>query len=106
MAANDYTDFYTNCEYGIALWAAEALLSLKEYNPCLRLHVVSFEKQADKWTPDWRNRYFSIHERADSAIILKGGDNACNQYLIEHAGLIMHFDSQDAKNPLVRFLDN
>jgi uncharacterized phage-like protein YoqJ len=105
MTANGYTDFYTNCEYGIPLWAAEAVLTLKQLNPRLRLHVVAFEEQAGKWAPDWRNRYFSVHEQADSVTLLPGGKEECTQFLIENTDLTMYFESQDAKSPFVRFIN-
>ena len=61
-----YDSFYTNCEYGIPLWASEAVALLKQFNP-IELHIIMpFEEQAVHWSEDVRDRYFTLHEKADS----------------------------------------
>ena len=69
-----YDSFYTNCEYGIPLWAAEAVALLKQFNP-IELHIIMpFEEQAVHWSEDVRDRYFALHEKADSVEL------ACTKY--------------------------
>ncbi len=60
------SDFYVNCEYGIPLWSAEIVYALKKYND-IKLHiVVPCEEQASEWCEEWRDRYYRVHEAADS----------------------------------------
>ncbi len=61
-----YTDFYVNCEWGIPLWAAEAISALKMYND-IGLHiVVPYEEQSAHWSEDRRDRYYTVHAKADT----------------------------------------
>ena len=65
-----YTDFYSNCEYGVSLWAAEIVIALKMYND-IKLHIIMpYEEQATKWSEEYRDRYFAVHEKADSVELL------------------------------------
>lgn len=67
LYAQGYRSFYLNCEYGIPLWAAEIILAMKRLRGDVELHIVMpFEEQAVRWQEDIRNRYFRVHERADS----------------------------------------
>ncbi|MBD5143135.1 MAG: DUF1273 domain-containing protein [Oscillospiraceae bacterium] len=64
-----YDKFYLNCDYGIPLWAAEFILSLKAGNQ-IALHImIPYEEQTTDWTEELRNRYFAIHEKADSVTL-------------------------------------
>lgn len=68
------SSFCVNCEYGIPLWAAEIICALKQYNN-IRLHIViPFEEQTTDWGENLRDRYFAIHEKADTVVM------ASNQY--------------------------
>lgn len=60
-----YDEFYVNCEYGIPLWAAEAICSLKKYNEIYLYIVAPFEEQTTDWQEALRDRYFSMHRQAD-----------------------------------------
>lgn len=60
-----YDRFCVNCEYGVPLWAAECIAVLKRFN-AITLHIViPYENQAEKWPEAYRDRYYSIHQRAD-----------------------------------------
>lgn len=68
---NGFTEFLCNCEYGVPMWSAEIILLLKRFYPNIHLHIFSpYEEQAARWSADARNRYFTIHEKSDSAEIL------------------------------------
>ncbi len=87
------TDFICSCERGLPLWAAEAVLSLKLLYP-VRLNIsVPYEDQATKWTEPWRNRYFNIHEKADSIVFVNKqySDicyNECDKYMIDNSDML------------------
>jgi len=61
-----YEEFWVNCEYGIPLWTAELICAMKkDYD--LKLHIaVPYEEQSTNWFEEQRDRYFSLHQKADS----------------------------------------
>jgi len=64
-----YDRFYVNCDYGTPMWAAEFILNLKAGNR-IELHIMTpYEEQSTKWPEELRNRYFDIHEKADSVTL-------------------------------------
>ena len=69
-----YTEFYVNCEYGIPLWTAEIITALKLYNDIDLNIVVPFEEQCRDWCEENRDRYYAIHEKADSVVF------ACREF--------------------------
>lgn len=79
------TQFYTNCEYGISLWAAEFITELKKCNP-IQLHVViPYEEQTTNWPEDFRMRYFNVHRTADSAELISAHfQEKCYNYADKH----------------------
>ena len=61
-------DFYSICEEGIDLWAAENVLALIKEDNTVRLHcVIPYEEQAAKWQPSLRELYYTVLEQAESA---------------------------------------
>ncbi len=87
-----YTDFYSNCEYGISLWAAEIVIALKMYND-IKLHIViPYEEQSTKWSEEYRDRYFAVHEKAYTVTMIsnhytKDCYDKGNQYMIEQSDI-------------------
>ena len=61
-----YEEFWVNCEYGVPLWTAEFICAMKkDYD--LKLHIaVPCEEQSTNWFEEQRDRYFSLHQKADS----------------------------------------
>ena len=67
MILDGCCEFYVNSEKGIPLLAAEDLCSMKNNNPDVRINiVVPYENQSIDWSEELRDRYFSVHEKADS----------------------------------------
>ena len=67
------SDFLTTAEYGFPLFAAEAVLAARLLHPDNppRLHVVMpHEGQAHRWSDSVRERFYNIHEAADSVTML------------------------------------
>ena len=65
-----YDSFYVNCDYGTPMWAAEFILNLKAGNK-IELHIMTpYEEQTTDWPEELRNRYFAIHEKADSVTLV------------------------------------
>ena len=68
--AGGVTNFVCNCEWGVLLWAAEAVIALKNTFD-IRLNIVQpFEGQADRYSKEVRERFFNVHSRADSVITM------------------------------------
>ena len=49
LYCSGYTEFYSNCEYGVSLWAAETVIALKLYNDIKHHIVMPYEEQATQW---------------------------------------------------------
>ena len=70
LYCSGYTEFYSNCEYGVPLWAAEIIIALKMYND-IKLHIaMPHEEQATRWAEEYRDRFFTVHEKADTVKII------------------------------------
>ena len=70
LLAQGYEEFWLNCEYGVPLWAAEFLLRLRDGNPISVRITIPFEEQSTHWSEEIRDRYFAVHEQADSAVLI------------------------------------
>lgn len=67
MQANGITCFYIPLDSGIGMYCAEILLSMMEGNKQIELNCLQpFENQAAKWSPNLRDRYFSILEKCSA----------------------------------------
>lgn len=92
---NGITDFYTNCEPGASMWGAELILDLINHFPHLKLYcVIPYEEQAKKWTPQLRDRYYTILEKSTYNYLIstkfeKSCYLRCNEYLVNHTGLLL-----------------
>jgi uncharacterized phage-like protein YoqJ len=71
------TEFFTNCEYGVPLFAAEAVLAVRNTLD-VRLNVcMPHEHQADRYSREVRERFFDVHANADSVEILSRQEHDC-----------------------------
>lgn len=67
------SDYLTTCELGLPLWAAEAVIAIRTLRPKNppRLHIVMpHEGQAHRWSADAQERFYNVHEAADSVTML------------------------------------
>ncbi|MCI1269565.1 MAG: DUF1273 domain-containing protein [Ruminococcus sp.] len=93
------TNFVCNCEMGIPLWAAEAALCVRTLHP-VRLHIaIPYENQVALWADEWRERYFNIHEQADSVTMLQKQFEEdcyinCDRLMIDHSDLLLWVGSR------------
>lgn len=98
---NGVTDFYTNCEIGPPMWGAEAVLALMDKLKSLRLYcVIPYEEQATKWTPDLRDRYFTILEKCTAVHTIenhltKESYRLSGKYMVDHTNFVLAvYDNQ------------
>ncbi len=84
--------FYTGMAQGTDIWAAEIVVALKQSYPEANLRLIAvlpFEGQANKWSEDWRERYFDILAEVDDTVILQAHySSGCmqvrNRYLVDN----------------------
>lgn len=70
LYAQGYDTFYCSGEYGIPLWAAEIIILSEQSCAGLQLHIVMpYEEQAAHWSEELRDRWFRVHEKADSVTL-------------------------------------
>lgn len=99
LVSSGITHFVTDCEFGIPMWGAEIVLAQKIYDPEITLTVyIPCEEQAVKWTPDWRDRYFSIHEKADKVLNLNDR-TLCIDRLCGEANILIYVGENSAEIP-------
>ena len=54
-------DFYSVCQEGVELWAAEIVIYLMAGDDSVKLHcILPYEEQAARWHPDTRELYYNI----------------------------------------------
>jgi uncharacterized phage-like protein YoqJ len=98
LALNGITNFITDCEYGIPMWGAEVVLTQKIFMQEITLSIyMPHENQAIKWAPDWRKRYFDIHEKADDVVIYNDYEK-CMDEMCKNADMLIYVGSD---NPLI-----
>ncbi|NLG37449.1 MAG: DUF1273 domain-containing protein [Clostridiales bacterium] len=63
--------FISGADWGADLICAQIVLSLRTLYPKLRLIcVLPHEEQASRWSEQYRNRYFSVLQQADQALLI------------------------------------
>ena len=64
LRQQDVTQFYTACDHGIGLYAAEQINVLMERDRDMKLFCTApHEEQSTKWAPYLRERYFTMLEK-------------------------------------------
>ncbi len=72
IVENGVTHFISGMAIGVDIYAAEAVLKLKEKYPQITLEcAIPCETQAVKWSESWRERYFDIISRCDKETLFR-----------------------------------
>lgn len=94
--AQGYEDFYSGACYGFDILAGEAVLFLRDklQSPIRLLCALPYENQAQLWSEPWRDRYFSMLERADRVTTLqtrytRGCYHRRNAFMVERSSLLI-----------------
>ena len=88
-------DFYSGMADGTDVWAALAVLELKERHPGIRLHcIIPHPGQADRWPRPAQERYHSILDKADDVEVINPRSSSdCmmkrNRYMVDAAGYVL-----------------
>lgn len=83
--------FYTGMAQGTDIWCAQIVLELRHTSDLHLIAVVPYEGQADRWSVEYRERYFNILAECDDVITLQSHYSPdCfkkrNEYLVTHSG--------------------
>lgn len=94
LIAKGVTTFYSTCEYGIPLIAAELVLNLKRYNNISLIAYMPFEEQASRWSNDIRDRWFTLHDNAETVIsfttsFYDGCRLECEEEMIDESDIVL-----------------
>lgn len=87
--------FYTGMALGTDQWCAGIVLDMKRQYPNVRLTaVLPCETQANKWSPEQRERYFNTLAECDDVITLNARYTpGCmlerNRYMVDHAHYLL-----------------
>lgn len=89
--------FYAGMAQGVDIWCAQIVLEMKRKEPQADLHliaVVPYEGQADRWSVEYRERYFNTLAECDDVITLqarysKDSLQKRNEYLVKHSGYLI-----------------
>ena len=95
LASIGVTDFFSGMADGTDVWAAQAVLKLRENNPEIKLHcIIPHPGQETRWNRAAQDRYRAILALADDVQTLSpryydGCLQARNRYLIDAAGYVL-----------------
>ncbi|MDD4415931.1 MAG: SLOG family protein [Proteiniphilum sp.] len=87
--------FYSGMAQGVDQWGASIVLVMKQQYPNVRLTaVLPYETQANKWSPEQRERYFDMLTQCDDVVTLNlHYTSQCmlerNRYLVDHADYVL-----------------
>lgn len=101
LRQQDVTQFYTACDHGIGLYAAEQINVLMERDRDMKLFCTApHEEQSTKWAPYLRERYFRMLEDCTSidCISLQAQPDAqllAYQRIVDRSDMVLTvFDSE------------
>lgn len=93
MRKRGVTTFISGMAIGVDLWAAEIVLDLKRAYPDDKIRLfaaIPFEGQANKWSAEYRERYFNVLAKADDEITFhahytKSCMHERNRYMVDYS---------------------
>lgn len=99
-AALGYTGFFTGMSTGFDLWAAEAVLRARNTLPVQLFCAIPFDRQADRYPPEWKRRFNHCLLAADRVFALSrdyytGCYAARNRFMVDASSLLIcYFDGK------------
>lgn len=99
-AAQGYTGFFSGMSTGFDLWAAEAVLRARETLPIQLFCAIPFDRQADRYSPEWKHRFNHCLLAADRVFALSrdyyaGCYAARNRFMVDASSLLIcYFDGK------------
>lgn len=102
-------EFYTICEQGAELWAAQIILLIMKSDPTVKLHcIIPFEEQAAKWCESTRELYYTVLEYATDVTFLntrykEGCIDEARRSALDHTELVFAIVVNGEKNEMVKY---
>lgn len=99
-AAQGYTGFFSGMSTGFDLWAAEAVLRARETPPIQLFCAIPFDRQADRYSSEWKRRFNHCLLAADRVFVLSrdyyaGCYAARNRFMVDASSLLIcYFDGK------------
>jgi uncharacterized phage-like protein YoqJ len=89
--------FLSGMAMGVDIWCAEIALNLKKTYPAEKIRLVAvipYEGQANRWSVEYRERYYNILEKADEVVTLqtqyiKGCMQARNRFMVDSSSHVI-----------------
>lgn len=86
--------FICGMDLGVDFWAAEIVLDMKTTYPVTLECAIPHEGQANEWSEESRDRYFSIVQLADYETMLQTRYTPdcfrkCNHYMVDHSQFLI-----------------
>ena len=94
FASGGIVHYLSGMAEGVDLWAAQAVLELREQNRAVKLHcILPCTNQADKWPDSSQERYRAILNRADSIwYVSREYHKNCmlerNRFMVKHSTIL------------------
>lgn len=104
-------DFYSVCEQGTELWAAEIVTFVMKSDAEIKLHcIIPYEEQAAKWHSDTRELYYRVLEKATDVIYIntryeKNCLAAARYRALEHSDCVFASVVNGSENEFVRYAE-
>lgn len=104
--AKGYTHFISTMQLGIAMWAAEIVLRIKEFYPEITLEaILPYENQASHWTENQRDRYFHILSECNyvgyaSIHYIPSCNDLANKYIVDKSSLLIAIYDENDKEAM------
>ena len=102
-------EFYSVCEEGIDLWAAEIVTYIMRDDPETKLHcVIPYEEQAAKWHSSTRELYYRVLEQATDVIFVNKHYTedclaAARYMVLDHCKIVFSSVKEGKENEFVRY---
>ena len=111
MVGLGYDAYITNCDYGIPLWSSEIVVAMKMYNDIRLDIVIPYEEQTTNWIEEYRDRYYMVHEAADSVYLsskryCENCDEIAYQYMIDNSDAVLVFGKKSSDISAVSYAQN
>ncbi|MGO5096393.1 SLOG family protein [Agathobaculum sp. LCP25S3_E8] len=99
-SAQGYSVFFSGMSTGFDLWAAEAVLRARGTLPVQLFCAIPFDRQADRYPPEWKQRFNHCLLAADRVFALSrdyytGCYAARNRFMVDASSLLIcYFDGK------------
>lgn len=109
MYKSGIKEFYSVCEQGVDLWAAEVVTYIMRSDEETKLYcIIPYEEQAARWHEDARELYYRVLEEATEVTFLNTRYKedclaAARYYTLDRCGYVFAVTANGVKNEFIRY---